>query len=110
MPFQLNQPLINNDYLVEKGVGSIFVKSVRPMEATESSRRKRSSSGLVADTQIALLRVVNASDVDSAYVKINSSETNDNSSLAYTSQDSQSELWHFRLFLTKKILKGDVWA
>ena len=93
--FQLNKPLLQDDLLITKGVGSVFVKSLRPVESVDdassnSNRRKRSSTGVVADSQIALRFLANASDIDNAYTKDNSSES-DNSTSSYSTDDTLSE-------------------
>ena len=80
--------MLESPFLVEKGVGSVFVKSLRPMESQpmEQNRKKRSSSlGVVVDTQIAVRMDINGSDIDDAYANFNDS-SNENST--FTSESS----------------------
>ena len=89
---QLNQPLLKDHGLVAKGVGSIFVKSLRPGEEAppspeEGNRRKRSAlSGVVVDTLIAVRTNINGTDIDDAFANFNDSSSQENST--YTSTEA----------------------
>ena len=83
--------MLESPLLVEKGVGSVFVKSLRPLELEQpmeqNNRKKRSSSlGVVVDTQIALRMDINGSDIDDAFSSFNDNSTKENST--FTSESS----------------------